>query len=96
MRSSPIYNVVNAGGRVTQPSFGAREYCEIQTRVGTSASNSKVIADTRTSHHDVGEYRVFRFGVDVGKGYKTLATKYMHIKTQTWYDRQPWPKAAAS
>ncbi len=45
MKSSPIYNIVHNPGRVSDCSFGVKDYFSQDIRVGTSAKNSHSLAD---------------------------------------------------
>ncbi len=55
MQSYPIWNRVDAPAYRSSKDFGAREYFEIHTRVGTSAQNSHHFADYNVTRHQNGD-----------------------------------------
>ena len=89
MRQYPIWNVVEACIYKTGKSYGARDTSECTVRVGTSKSNSEVLVKHVTTRREIGDYVVFKFGVDTGTGLEVLKTKWMHLKTRQWFDSEP-------
>ena len=90
-RSYPIWNDVEACIYKSNKSWGARDTCAVDVRVGTSRSNSELLVQHFTTRRQHGPYTVFRFGVnlDDGHGPQTLKTMWMHTKTKVWHDREP-------
>ncbi len=88
-RSYPIWNDVSACIYSGSKSYGAKDTSTVTVRVGTSASNSEVLVQHVTTRRFEGDYTVFRFGVDCGHGLEVLKTKWMHTKTQKWFDENP-------
>lgn len=87
--SYPIWNDVDACIYSSSKSFGARDTSKTTVYVGTSASNSTKLVEHITTRRQDGEYTVFRFGVDYGKGLEVLKTLWMHTKTQKWFEYDP-------
>lgn len=53
MRSSPIYNIIEAQGRKSDPSFGARGGFTQDIRVGRSSTDSHTLAEVEVREiHD--------------------------------------------
>ena len=65
MKSSPIYNIVNNHGRKSNSSFGSSKGYSMDVRVGTSASNSHLLANVETDFADLEDgTREFRLWVN--------------------------------
>ena len=68
--SYPIWNDVEACIYNSNKSFGAKQDSKIKTYVGSSASNSELLVETRITKSEKDEYKkfkdviVFRFSVD--------------------------------
>jgi hypothetical protein len=91
MRSYPIWNIVDTDSYTSGKSYGARDWTRTEVRVGTSASNSEVLCSHAVVRNPIlaGEWVEFRFEVEFGGTYETLACKYMHVKTHRWQDLDP-------
>lgn len=100
MHSYPIWHDVTAciykGGENGAKSYGARDTSECRVKVGTSKKNSELLVTHVTTRREVGEFVVFKFGVDTGAGLEVLKTKWMHAKTQEWFDSEPAAIACAA
>ena len=83
-RSYPIWNEVSACIYKSGKSYGARDTSETTIKIGTSASNSHILAQHVTTRREEGEYTIFRFGVSIGDNGQltTLATRYMRTKSR--------------
>ena len=92
-RSHPIWNDVTAciykGGENGTKSYGARDTSECRVKVGTSSRNSELLVIHVTTRREVGDYVMFKFGVDTGAGLEVIKTKWMHGKTHEWFDSEP-------
>ncbi len=93
--SYPIWNEVEACIYKGNKSYGARDTSECIVKVGTSKKNSEFLAQHVTTRRTEGDYIVFRFGVDIGKGLRVLKTKWMHAKTREWFDIDPTQQVTA-
>ena len=73
MKSSPVYCIVNAEGRKSQPSFGSQGFDQ-EIRVGTSSSNSHVFGNISVERHydselDTTVFIMFLDGKVIKKGH---------------------------
>jgi len=93
--SYPIWNDVEACIYKTSKSFGARNTSTTKVYVGTSKSNSELLVEHVTTKRIVGDFTIFRFGVDTGSGLEVLKTMYMHTKTKVWFPDKPKTLLAA-
>ena len=89
MQSYPIWNSVTSCIYKSNKSYGARDTGEVEVRVGTSAKNSAFLCRHVTTRRIDGDYTVFKFGVDTGDGFETIATRWMHTKTKEWFNKNP-------
>jgi len=88
-RAYPIWNEVEACIYKSSKSYGARDTSECIVKVGTSKSNSELLVRHTTTRRTIGDYTVFRFGIDTGAGLEIVAEKWMHTKSKTWFETQP-------
>ena len=75
MKSYPIWNNINSCIYKSSKSYGIKEHGEVSTYIGTSAKNSHLFLETKTTHRQLenGD-REWRFYVD-GKLIKNATMK---------------------
>ena len=88
-RSYPIWNEVTACIYSSSKSYGAKNESNAKVLVGTSGSNSELLVRHRTTRTESGDYTIFKFMYNCGKGWKTVSTKYMNTKKKTWLKGKP-------
>ena len=90
MRAYPIWNDVTACIYKSSKSYGVRDTGEVSVRVGTSATNSKLLVKHFTTRRDQGAWTAFAFGYELPDGTRAVvARKWMHNKTREWADHNP-------
>jgi len=87
--SYPIWNEINSCIYKSDKSYGAKDTSDVVVKVGTSGTNSMEFVRHATTRSEKGQFTVFKFGVDTGRGLKILKTMWMHTKTHKWYERMP-------
>lgn len=87
-RSYPIWNTINSCAyRNSNKSYGVKEHSEITMHVGSSSTNSKIMATIKQTKKDFGIWRSFRLSVN-GKvieqlWYNTRSKKYQKQTPKT-------------